>query len=262
MGGRSSSSGLASSTLVSSASSAGLTPDVILQPQPDVQQQPPQPGTDAMGFSSTDAAPYHDLYGGQQYFMRQNFGIDTQMAIMDYLHDQATPNSMYSPSQNLNYAMRQGLPLTANQQYMVDSLMDGMHNIGYNINLTRYDRVDFLQGLLGRSHVGMSEAQLQRALIGKVYPDPAFVSASYNDFKNAPPSAQATFKDKAVEIRIKTPASAQGLMPGNGPGGRLGEIILAPNQNYKVVDVKAPAGVTGRSGPSRYQKVIITVEIV
>ena len=42
-------------------------------------------------------------------------------------------------SQNMNHAMAMGQKLTANQQFVHDNLMGAMHNIGYNVNLTRYD---------------------------------------------------------------------------------------------------------------------------
>ncbi len=232
-----------------------MQPDDDTQPSVLATAQAAQSANNAK-FSDTDASPFHDLYNGRQYFQDQSFGIDTRMAIVDYLHDQPTAGSLYSPSQQLNYAMRQGLPLTANQQFMKDSLMDGMHNLGYNVNLTRYDRVDFMQGLGVPNFSNMPIAQIQKAIVGKSYTDAAFVSASYNNFKNAPPGNP--FTDKAVKINIKAPAATQALMPGNGPGGQLGEVVLAPGQRFTITGARF-TGQRGRSGANYYNQIEIDV---
>lgn len=231
------------------------------QPLPDTQMAATvaaAQSANAQTFADTDNAPYHDLYAGRQYYQSQTFDIDTRMALQDYLHDQAVSGSLYAPSQILNYAMRNGQTLTANQQFMVDSMTAGMHNLGYNVNLYRYARVDFMQGLGAGNYENMSIAQLQKALVGKGFVDKAFVSTSYNDFKTAPPGN--AFTDKAIKIIYKAPAKTQALMPGNGPGGALGEIVLAPGQHYVITDVKFPGG-TGRSGGSTYKRVELTVEV-
>ena len=50
-------------------------------------------------------------------------------------------------------------------------------------------------------------------------------------------------------------------MPGDGRGGRLGEIILDKNQNYKIVDVRY-TGLKGRNKSSRYPQLEFIVEVV
>ncbi len=210
-------------------------------------------------FSNTDTADYHQLYAGRQYFQSQAFGIDTRMALQDYLNDQNMSGSMYVQSQTLNHKMRNGLPLSVNEQFMVDSLTEGMHNLGYNLNLTRYDRIDFMNSSLGLgNYETMTDAQLKRSLVGQTFVDKAFVSTSYNDFAKAPPANH--FTDKAIKITYRAKAGTQALMPGNGPGGQLGEIILAPGQSYKIVDVKF-TGKKGRSGASMHKAVELVVEV-
>lgn len=246
--------------------SAQPTPTPQPQQQSDDDAQPnitplPQQAQNANNqrFSDTDNAPFHDLYNGRQYFQDQTFGVDTRMAIQDYLHDQATGGSLYSPSQQLNYAMKQGQQLTANQQYMKDSLMDGMHNLGYNSNLTRYARVDFMQMLGAANFSNMTQSQLQKQLVGVSFNEDGFISTSYNHFKTAP-NGGAPFTDKAVKINYKAPANTQALMPGNGPGGPLGEIILAPNQHYTITGVRF-TGKQGRSGANWYNQIELDITI-
>lgn len=226
-------------------------------------------------FPDTDNGPYKDFYGGRKYYQNQTFSVDTEMAIQDYLYDQPVKGTLYSPSQLMNYKLQQGQDsqLTAQERFVRDSLLEGMHNLGYNMNLQHYGRVSYLdsfgklaqaQGLTNQTinsgNFGrMSEAQLKKAFTGLTYGEKGFLSTSYNNFKNAP--SGNPFTDKAVKINIKAPASSQALMPGNGPGGALGEIVLAPNQNYRITDVRF-TGKTGRSGSGSYKQIEFDVEIV
>lgn len=198
-------------------------------------------------FADTDTQTYHQLFNGKQYFQNQNLNIDQQIATINYLADQPEPGSLYSPSQNMNWNMANGQKLTANQQYMQQHMMAAMHNLGYNLNLTRYDHPQFVNGLLQQAGVKnadytkLSPAALKKALTGMSYGENKFLSTSYNDFKNAPASSQSVFNTRAVKISYQAKANVQAMMPGNGPGGSLGEVVLAPsggNKNMKIVDVR------------------------
>ena len=193
-------------------------------------------------FSDTDNADYHQLYNGRQYYQNQALSIDSRVATMSYLSDQPEPNSLYSASQNLNYNLNNGIPLNANQQYMYNGIQSAMHNLGYNLKLQRYDHDGSINGLLksvgvNQSYDNLTESQLKQALVGVSYKSNAFVSTSYNDFSKAGSSAN-TFTSRAVKIEYSAKAKTQAMMPGNGAGGALGEIILGTTNNYKITDVK------------------------
>ena len=255
---------------------SGLTaaPQPAPQPQPVPQPQPapqpvqaPQPAppvqqgnVDAQGYRDYDAADFHDLYNGRNYYQQQlpHWSAATQQAVNDYLDPTVVAGSLYAKSQTINHKMRTGQNLTAAEKAMQKGLDAAMHNIGYNVNLVRYDRVDFIQNLGLANYQNMSIAQIQKALVGKTYVDPAYVSTSYNQFKNAP--SNNPFTDKAVKINMKAPAKTQAFMPGNGAGGNLGEIVLAPGQSYKITGVRF-TGKRGRSGASYYPQIEIDVEI-
>ena len=128
-------------------------------------------------FSDHDDADFHDLYNGRGYFQKQQFGIDSEVARQNYLVASPEPtmyggDGVHSPSQNMNWEMMNGLPMSPTHQATRDGLMDAMHNLGYNLNLQRYDHGSFVDRLLqhyginGRT-TNMTEAQLQRALVGK-----------------------------------------------------------------------------------------------
>ena len=233
------------------APSVAAMPAAAAAPQAAAQTPAPQPQQPSYGRMPMSEAAY---------MASQNFTAATKSAIQTYLQAHAVPGSLYSPSQILNNKLRKGIALTAAEKRMQAGLDAGMHDLGYDANMTRYDRVGYMERLLGgRDYTHMTEQQLKAALIGKTYPDKAYVSASHNRFVNAP--AGNSFQDKAVEIRIHAKSTAKALMPGRGPGGDFGEMILSRGQNYKIIDVKMPRGQRGRSGANYYQKVVVTVEV-
>lgn len=216
-------------------------------------------------FSDTDNADYHQLYNGKQYYQNQALSIDQRVATMSYLSDQPEPNSMYSASQNLNYNLNNGIKLNANQQFMYNGLQSSMHNLGYNLNLQRYDHSDSINGLLksvgvNSSYDSMSESQLKSALVGVSYKSNAFTSTSYNDFSKAGSSA-STFTSRAIKYVYSAKAKAQAMMPGNGAGGNLGEIILSNTNNFKVTDVKFDGRKSRYKGTQSYGAKGLTVYV-
>ena len=238
----------------------------ILQPTPQQAQQANN-GT----FPDKDSRGYHDLLGGKNYFLSQNMTIDQQIATMNYLEPNPENGSLYSMSQNMNYALANGKKLTANQQYVYNQLSGAMHNLGENLNLTRYDHDGGINTMLKNSGINqsydkLSLSQLKSALVGKKFQENKFISTSHNDFKNAPTSSKNVFLTRPVKITYKTNADVQAMMPGNGKGGALGEIILAPSKgkdNYKVVDVKYTGQKARQKGTQNYNmpQVELVIEV-
>lgn len=196
-------------------------------------------------FADTDSADFHDLFNGRNYFQRQQFGIDSEVARQNYLVSNPEPTAyggdgIHSPSQNMNWEMMNGLPMSPTHMATRDGLMDAMHNLGYNLNLQRYDHGSFVDRLLSNfgirgSTTSLSEKQLKNALMGKTFTENRFLSTSYNNFKNA--IDPSTFSTREVKIEYRAKAGTQAFMPGDGPGGRLGEIIMAPSQTQRIVGV-------------------------
>ena len=215
-------------------------------------------------FSDTDSADYHQLYNGKQYYQNQAMSIDGKIAVMNYLADQPEQGSLYSMSQNMNYALAHGQTLTANQKYVYDNLQASMHNLGYNLTLQRYDHADGINKLLrsagiNQSYDTMTQSQLQKALVGMNYTSKSFLSTSYNDFSKAP--GGNPFTNRAVKFQFSAKAKAQALMPGNGPGGSLGEIILSDKNNYKITNVKFDNRKARAKGTQSYTAKGVTVYV-
>ena len=253
MGGRGSSSGLAAKNQ-----------------QPPAPPMPKlQPDVDPNGFSDTDNSPFHDLYNGRNYYNQQNLDIDTRTALQDYLDPNTVGSSLYNFSQNMNHAVATGQKLSAQQQFAWDSITGAMHNLGYNVNLTRYDHGDFLDARLSGAgvaggHSGLSVSQLKAALVGQTYTDARILSTSYNNFKNA--VSPDTFTTREVKIVYRAKASTQALMPGRGPGGDFGEILLGPSGNghnsYRIVDVKASGSKARPKGGSTSYLPLQQIEVI
>lgn len=233
---------------------------------------PPKPvvNRDKNGFADYDAADYHQLYNGKGYYQQQKLSAAAKQELGKYLDPHTEPGSLYNFSQNMNMAAATG---TLNQrpkyQKAFNTIVGSMHNLGYNVNLTRYDHGEFLDRALTSAgvqggHRGMSVAQMKQALVGTTYSDSRILSTSYNDFKNA--SNHQTFTTREVKITYRAKASTQALMPGDGPGGRFGEMLLAPtsgSQNqYRIVDVK-PTGQKARAkGMPIYSMNLNQIEVV
>ena len=234
---------------------------------------PPKPkkNYDKLGFADHDDATFHQLHSGKQYYQQQKLTTKQQKAVNNYLEAHTESGSLYSHSQNMNWQMTQGTKLTGKYKQTHDGLMSAMHNIGYNVNLTRYDHAGMVNGMLkavgaGSNYEKMSVSKIKKALVGQTVNENKFLSCSYNDFKNAPQGSKNVFDTRAVKINYKVKADVQAMMPGKGPGGDLGEMILAPtngttNRGGKIVDVRLTGQMVRRKGTQTYNQPRIEIDI-
>lgn len=240
--------------------------------QPKAPAVPPKPqkNVDARGFADQDDADYHQLHSGKAYYQQQNLSVQEKAAAQSYLQATTEPGSLYSHSQNLNHKLvqAQGNPkkLPAKYRATYDGMMSSMHNLGYNVTLTRYDHANGVNALLAKlgskkDYEHMSQAALQKALIGQSVSEDKFASTSYNDFSKAPKSATSVFDSRAVKINYKAPAHTQAMMPGTGPGGDFGEIVLAPGQSGRITGVRLTGQMVRRQGTQSYNQPRIEIDI-
>ena len=236
-----------------------------------IASQKPKKSYDRLGFADQDDADFHQLYNGRQYYQKQQLDATQRQAAANYLEAHSEPGSLYSHSQNLNYMMATGQQLTGKYKQTYDGMMSAMHNIGYNVTLTRYDHPGMVNGLLqavgaGSDYEKLPAAQIKQALVGKVLGETKFLSTSYNDFKNAPQSTKQVFDSRAVKINYKVKAGTQAMMPGKGAGGDFGEIVLAPtngkaNPGGKITDVRLTGQMVRRQGTQTYNQPRIEIDI-
>lgn len=231
----------------------------------------PQKNYDSRGFADYDDADYHQLYNGRQYYAQQKLTPAEQNAAANYLSPKPEPGSLYSHCQNMNYKMVTGQTLTGQYKKTHDGVMSAMHNLGYNVELTRYDHPDMINGMLkalgaGTNYENMSASAIKKALVGQTVNENKFLSTSYNGFKKAPANTRQIFDSRAVKVIYKAKASTQCMMPGVGGGGDFGEIILAPtngkaNKVGKITDVRLTGQMVRRKGTQTYNQPRIEIEI-
>ena len=234
---------------------------------PQASPEPQEPEVDEKGFKAHEDADYHDLWGGKAYYDKQDLTLEQKNAAETYVDPEvesslANPaaDGLHSPSQDLNWAMSQGIALSEEQKKMKDALNSAMHNTGHNINLTRYDHAGFLNTILENLGVHnadatkMSVSELSSLLVGVKYGENKFISGSYNDYKNALSDGakwnKKVFTQRYVKVSYQVDANVQSMMPGisskkdpnTGKKNDLGEIIMAPskagNKNFEIVGVK------------------------
>lgn len=242
-----------------------------LSAQGQLPGQKPKKNYDKLGFADQDDADFHQLYNGRQYYQQQKLTASQQKAAANYLDPYTEPGSLYSHCQNMNMMMATGQKLTGKYKQTHDGMMDAMHNIGYNVELTRYDHAGMVNGLLqslgaGKDYEKMSQSALQKALVGATVNENKFLSTSYNNFKNAPQNTKQIFDSRAVKINYKVKADAQAMMPGKGAGGDFGEIVLAPtngtaNRGGKITAVRLTGQMVRRKGTQTYNQPRIEIDI-
>lgn len=226
-----------------------------------------QKNYDSKGFADYDDANYHQLYNRKQYFQQQQLTANQKQACQSYLeadpeYNAPYPNNLYSHSQNMNYMLSTGQQLTGKYKQTYDGLISAMHNVGHNIEVSRYDHRGLIDGLLqtvgaGSDYTKMSEDQIKQALVGKSLSEKKILSTTTNDFKNAPQSSKNVFATRAVKVIYRVKAGAKGMLPGNGPGGDLGELLLAPtdgvsNKPGKITDIKFNGTMARAKGSQRF----------
>lgn len=240
-------------------------------PDAGVYKPKPKKNYDEHGFADYDESDYHQLYNGKQYYQQQKLTTEQKQAAESYLEANTEWGSLYSHSQNMNYMMANGQELTGKYKQTHDGLMSAMHNIGYNVELTRYDHAGAVDGLLktlgaGTSYEHMTQDQLDKALVGQTINENKFLSTSYNNFKNAPASTKKVFDSRAVKINYKVKADTKAMMPGVGAGGDFGEVVLAPtngtsNRGGKIVGVRLTGEMVRRKGTNIYDQPRIEIDI-
>ena len=233
----------------------------------------PKVNRDKLGFADYDAADYHQLGNRKKYYQQQQLTNTQKKSVDNYLEAHTEPGSLYSHSQNLNMKMVTGQNLTGKYKQTYDGLMSSMHNLGINAELTRYDHPNMINNMLkaagaGSDYTKMNLNTIKQSLVGKTMNENKFLSCSTNDFQNAPASSKAVFTNRAVKVTYRAKADVKAMMPGHGPGGDLGEMILAPtngtnNRGGKIVDVKFTGKKARQKGTQTFnmKQIEIVVEI-
>ena len=230
---------------------------------------------DRLGFADQDDAAHHQLYNGRGYYNQQNLDSAAKQACKQYTDPYTEPGSLYNFSQNMNQAVLDGTinkPKNARYKQVYDEINNNMHNLGYNIECTRYDHGDALDKMLADvgitgGHSGMSIAQISKALVGKEYTDDRILSTSGNNFKNVSAQEKSTFDTREIKFTIEADADTKVLMPGVGAGGDFGELLFGSSgkngaNKFEIAEVRYSGAKARKKGMPKSHLTERQIEIV
>lgn len=153
-------------------------------------------------------------------------------AIHEYTR--ATPQSNgYSLSQNTNWALETGRPLTQRQAAMKNGLQSLMGPIGHETTLYRADHDDILKRL-GVNYQTMTTSQLKQALVGRSWQTKGFTSTSHDKSKNPFWPGNYAGGGREIVMRIHTSKSAKVALVQRSQA----EVVLDIGTNFRITGVR------------------------
>lgn len=191
------------------------------------------------------------------------YDINLKNAVKQYARADEQ-SSGHSISQDMNHKLENGLPLNANERYIVDQFQRGQHDIGKDTILHRAAHADVLSALgLTGNYAHMTDAQLKAALVGSEYQERKMVSTAY-DASKSPFISGPMAGGREVMMEIKTPSGTK-VIYGNP---QQAEVVLTGNPTFRVVDAKFTTDSNGYRVIARPKigspapQVHLTIEIV
>lgn len=155
-------------------------------------------GGASIAQSNTPASPvsYSSFTDADAQQLRDDmddiYDPDVTDAIKLYISDSNPNGDGFSHAQNLNYKLDNGIALNATEKFIDDNIQAGMHAIGKDSNLVRYCHDDILKKCGISDYTKLTDAQLQKQLVGTKLRTTSYMSTSYDGKKNPfNPSAPA-----------------------------------------------------------------------
>lgn len=159
---------------------------------------------------------------------------DVTAAIKLYISDSNPNRDGYSHSQNLNYKLDNGLPLNTNEKYIDDNIQAGMHDIGKDVQLTRYCHDDILQQCGISNYARLSESQLKSQLVGTEIQTTSYLSTSYDASKSPFAPNQPLGGGREVIMHVNAHANTQMVFGAR----KQTEIIINKNTKMRITDIR------------------------
>lgn len=165
--------------------------------------------------------------------MTDIYDPDVTDAIKLYISDSNPNGDGYSHAQNLNYKLDNGIALNASEKFIDDNIQAGMHEIGKDSKLVRYCHDDLLKAMGVADYTKMTDAQLQKALVGVTMQTTSYLSTSY-DAKKSPfaPNAPAG-GGREVVMNVNARSNTKMVFGAK----KQSEIILNKGTNMKITGV-------------------------
>ena len=166
--------------------------------------------------------------------MEDIYDPDVTDAIKLYISDSNPNKDGYSHSQNLNYKLDNGIPLSPTEKYIDDNIQAGMHSIGKDSTLVRYCHDDILKSAGISDYTKMSDTQLQSALVGKTFKTTSYMSTSYDGSKNPFNPSAINGGGREVIMNINAGKNTKMVFGAKSQA----EIVLNKGTNFRITGIK------------------------
>ena len=188
--------------------------------------------------------------------MEDIYDPDVTDAIKLYISDSNPNGDGYSHSQNLNYKLDNGIPLNPTEKFIDDNIQAGMHAIGKDSKLVRYCHDDILKACGISNYASMTDAQLQKALVGVTMQTTSYLSTSYDAKKSPFAPGNALGGGREVVMNVNARSNTKMVFGAK----KQSEIVLNKGTNMRITGVHFD-GTTAypRNGGAK-PRVVIDVE--
>ena len=188
--------------------------------------------------------------------MEAMYDPDVSNAIKLYISD-TDAGQGYSKSQWLNYKLDNGKALNANEAYMDEFMQQGMHDIGKDTQLFRACHADILEKCGVKDYTKMTDAQLQKALVGTEFKTTSYTSSSYDKLKNPftnPSSGVSGGREVYMNINV---GSGTKIVFG---AKKQSEIIINKGTNMRITGIRFDGTYATPRNKGTMPRVVIDVE--
>ena len=200
-------------------------------------------------FDDTDAQKLRDD-------MTDIYDPDVTDAIKLYISDSNPNGDGFSHAQNLNYKLDNGMALNATEKFIDDNIQAGMHSIGKDSQLVRYCHDDILKACGVSDYSKMTDAQLQKALVGTTMQTTSYLSTSYDAKKS--PFAPGAVAGGGREVIMNINARSNTKMVFGAK--KQAEIVLNKGTNMKITGVHFDGSTAYPRNGGAKPRVVIDVE--
>lgn len=210
--------------------------------------QPAQQGKPTINATALSDREFMAAYNAQNPNRAQ------KSASYDYTDPRPTSTG-YSPSQNMNYKLDTGQPLTAKEQRMLDGMEQMQAPLAHDTVLHRGAHQNVLEALGVKNYHTMSQGQLQKALVGLEWTTKSLSSTSY-DKKKSPFLSGPLAGGREVVMKINAAKGTKATMVNPSQA----EVVLGRNTNWRITSVRY-TGATAYPRAARRQLPVVELEI-
>lgn len=204
-----------------------------------------------------NATPFTDADAQQlRQDMDDIYDPDVTDAIKLYISDSNPNGDGFSHAQNLNYKLDNGKPLNATEKFIDDNIQAGMHPIGKDTNLVRYAHDDILKSMGVSDYSKMTNAQLQKALVGTTFKTTSYTSTSYDGSKSPFAPNAPLGGGREVVMNIKAGKNTNVVFGAK----KQAEMVLNKGTQMRVTGIHFDGSYATPRGKGTKPRVVLDVE--